>query len=86
MRRAEFERIVQCHGPIIDVDLQDVNRAIRPRRLLLARLAPDERSEIPSAVGLACGDDAGAGEADALNHDAVLPELAHAVAERNFVD
>jgi hypothetical protein len=86
VRGAEVERIAQDDVAIDDLDRLNLDRAARSRAFLLARLAPDERGEIPAAVGLLRRDDPRSRHADASQHDAGLKQLTNAVAERDVVD
>src|SRR5471030_2759917 len=69
-----------------DVNRLNLNRASGPCALPLARVAFDERGQIPSALRQPRPDDDRARETDAPDHRSPIDELADAVAERDFVD
>ena len=86
MRRAEIERVVQQHAPVVDLDRLNRDRAPGTSALFLARLALHERAEIPASVGQARSFDVRPDQPHAADHRAAIDELADAVGERDFVD
>src|SRR5207237_5800861 len=76
----------QRDAAVDHVDGVNLDRPRRPGAFLLARLAFDERAEIPAAVRHLAPDDDRVREAHAMDDDARLHELADAVFERDLVD
>ena len=84
--RAEIERVVQQDVAVDDFYALNVDGPFRSCAFLLLRFASDQRTQIPSAVGLLSTDNSRSRQANAPNHNARLKELPEAVAERNFID
>src|SRR5439155_18687463 len=79
-------RIAQRDGAVVHFDRFDVDRASRPRSLLLRDLAFDERRDVPASVGRSRHHHARPCQPDLSDHDARLDKLAQAVAQRHIVD
>ena len=84
--RAELKWIPHEHAAVHDLDGQNLDRPSRAAALLPPHFALHQRAEVPAAVALLRGDNARAREADAPNDGAVLPQLAQAVAQIDFVN
>ena len=67
VRGAEVERIVQPHVAIDDLDRLNLDRPLRPRPFLFARIAFDQRAQVPPAVGEFARDDHRSRQADAAD-------------------
>ncbi len=86
VRGAEGQWVAERDMAVDDLDRLDPDRAPRPGPLLLARLALDQRADVPPPVSQFLRGDIRAGEPDAPDGHALRDQLADAVAERHLFD
>src|SRR5213078_1786881 len=82
----ELERIAQRDPAVDRLDGLNLDRPSRTGRSPVARLALDQRREIPASVRQPGAGDVRAHEADAADDDAPLKQLTDAVSERDLFD